>query len=209
MSSESDVNDAVGEVLDKWGALHILVNCAGVMDKFGMLPLVSRGACYTNQHKERAGEVSNETWKRCFAINVDGPMNLIRRCLPSLMNADPKGAIVNICSTAAVRGSAAGVAYTASKHALLGLTRSTAWSYAKEGLRCNAVIPGWVKDTDIMKGADPAVFQTAGIQVMAPYQACMPGMCKPADIAHAVLMMATATAVNGAELAVDNGWTVA
>jgi NAD(P)-dependent dehydrogenase (short-subunit alcohol dehydrogenase family) len=136
-------------------------------------------------------------------------MRLIRRCLPELLKQDPKGAIVNICSTAAVRGSAAGVAYTASKHALLGLTRSTAWGYAKEGIRCNAVIPGGVSDTQIMSGTDPAVFQSVGIQVTGPFQACMPGMCKPADIANAVLFLVTAPAVNGAELAVDHGWTVA
>jgi NAD(P)-dependent dehydrogenase (short-subunit alcohol dehydrogenase family) len=135
-------------------------------------------------------------------------MNLMRRCLPELLKADPKGAIVNMCSTAAVRGSAAGVAYTASKHALLGLSRSTAWSYAKEGIRCNAVIPGGVEDTQIMKGTDPAVFQSDGMMVTAPFQACLPGICKPADIANAVLFLVTAPAVNGAELAVDHGWTV-
>lgn len=136
-------------------------------------------------------------------------MNLIRRCLPELLKADPKGAIVNICSTAAVRGSAAGVAYTASKHALLGLSRSTAWAYAKQGLRCNAVLPGGVGDTEIMKGVDPAIFQSEGSMAAAPYQACMPALCKPADIANAVLLLVTAPAVNGAELAVDHGWTVA
>lgn len=136
-------------------------------------------------------------------------MNLIRRCLPELLKAEPKGTIVNICSTASVSGSAAGVAYTASKHALLGLSRSTAWSYAKEGLRCNAVFPGGVGDTAIMKEANPVIYQSPGFKVIAPYQACMPGLCKPADIANAVLFLATAPAVNGAEIAVDHGWTVA
>lgn len=158
----------------------------------------------------RSGEVTNAIWKRCFAINVDGPMLLIRRCLPELLKTNPKGAIVNICSTAAVRGAAAGVAYTASKHALLGLTRSTAWAYAKDGLRCNAVMPGGVGDTAIMAGTDPKVFQSPGCVVTAPYQACMPEKCRPADVAGAVLFLAAAVpAVNGAELAVDCGWTVA
>lgn len=136
-------------------------------------------------------------------------MNLIRRCLPELRKANPKGAIVNIGSTAAIRGSAGGVAYTASKHALLGLSRSTAWSYAKEGLRCSVVLPGGVGETEIAKDVNPAIFQSEGFAVIGPYQNCMPGMCKPADIAHAVLLLATAPAVNGAELAVDQGWTVA
>ena len=59
-----------------------------------------------------------------------------------------------------------------------------------------------------MKSADPAIYQTVGCQVTGPYQGCMPGLCKPADVANAVLFMATAPAVNGAELAVDFGWTV-
>jgi NAD(P)-dependent dehydrogenase (short-subunit alcohol dehydrogenase family) len=144
-----------------------------------------------------------------MAINVTGPMYLIRRCLGELLKAEPKGAIVNICSVAAVRGSVAGVAYTASKHALLGVSRTTAWAYAKTGLRCNAVLPGGVGGTDVLKGSDPGMFQSEGGMVTAPYQACMPQICKPADIANAVLFLVTAPAVNGAELAVDQGWTVA
>lgn len=74
-------------------------------------------------------------------------MKLIHHCLPELLKQDPKGAIVNVCSTATIRGSAASIAYTASKHALLGLTCGTVWGYAKEGIKCNAVIPGGVGDT--------------------------------------------------------------
>jgi len=86
------------------------------------------------------------------------PMKLIHRCLPELLKQDPKGAIVNTCSTATVRGSVAGVAYTASKHVLLGLTRSTAWGCAREGIRCNAVIPGWSR-----RHADDAWDRSSGL----------------------------------------------
>ena len=58
------------------------------------------------------------------------------------MKQETRGNIINVCSIAAIRGSAAGAAYTASKHALLGLSRSTAWGYARDGIRCNAVLPG-------------------------------------------------------------------
>ena len=90
-----------------------------------------------------------------------------------------------------------------------GLTRSTAWGYAKEDIRFNAVIPGGVGDTQMMSGTDPAVFQCVGSQVTPPFQACMLGMCKPADIADVVLFCVTAPTVNRPELAVDYGWTVA
>lgn len=70
------------------------------------------------------------------------------------------------------------------------------------------MIPGGVGDTQMMSGTDPAVFQSVGFQVTGPFQACMLGMCKPADIANAVQFLVTAPMVNRAELAVDHGWTV-
>jgi hypothetical protein len=71
------------------------------------------------------------------------------------------------------------------------------------------VIPGGVGDAQMMSGTDPVVFQSAGFQVTGPFQACMPGMCKPEDIASVAPFLMTAPAVNGVELAVDHGWTVA
>jgi hypothetical protein len=61
----------------------------------------------------------------------------------------------------------------------------------------------------VISGTDPAVFQSVDFQVTGPFQACMPGMCKLADIANAVLFLVMAPAVNAAEFAVDHGWTVA
>ena len=90
----------------------------------------------------RTADVENATWNRVFAINVTGPMYLSRLAIRSFLEQESKGTIVNVCSTASLRGSAAGAAYTASKHALLGLSRATAWGYAKIGIRCNAVLPG-------------------------------------------------------------------
>lgn len=86
--------------------------------------------------------MSNELWDRIIAINVTGPMYLSRLAIKTFMSQDTRGSIVNVCSTAAIRGTAAGTAYTVSKHALLGLSRSTSWGYAKDKIRCNAVIPG-------------------------------------------------------------------
>ncbi|TVY90649.1 Short-chain dehydrogenase reductase 3a, partial [Lachnellula willkommii] len=125
ISSEDSISSAVGEVISRWGHLDVLVNNAGIMDKMS-----------------RTAEVENTTWDRVFAINVTGPMYLSRLAIRSFLAQESRGTIVNVCSTASVRGSAAGAAYTASKHALLGLSRSTAWGYAKDGIRCNVVLPG-------------------------------------------------------------------
>jgi NAD(P)-dependent dehydrogenase (short-subunit alcohol dehydrogenase family) len=83
---------------------------------------------------EKIGDISNKIWDRCFAVNVNGPMYLMRACIPQFLKQESKGVIVNVCSVASLRGAAAGVAYTASKHALLGASRSTAWMYANEGI---------------------------------------------------------------------------
>lgn len=128
----------------------------------------------------------------------------MRACIPHFLKQDSKGVIVNVGSVASVRGPAAGVAYTASKHALLGMSRNTAFVYAKEGIRCNAVFPGGT-ETNIMQNSAVQMDQN-GLQALAPFHACMPGTLKPAELANAILFLATSPGVNGAELAVDKGW---
>ena len=109
------------------GRIDVVANVAGIMD--GFLP---------------AGEVDDATWERVFGINVTGPMRLIRAALPVMVSGGG-GSIVNVTSEAGLRGGAAGVAYTASKHAVIGLTRNTSVMYSAQGIRCNAVAPGGVQ----------------------------------------------------------------
>ena len=139
-----------------------------------------------------------------------------------------KGSIVNVGSTASIRGGTAGAAYTASKHALLGLSRNTSWMYRHKGIqsiltamrrayllllvthwltvlkgiRCNIVLPGGV-NTNIMENSK----QTPDTSQTGPYLNCIPGMVEPEDIANTILNVATSSGMNGAEVAVDMGWT--
>jgi len=129
-------------------------------------------------------------------------MYLTREAVNVFMKQESRGAIVNIASTSAVRGGAAGIAYTASKHAALGISRSTAWAYAKDGIRTNAVLPGGV-NTNILKSA---VMDQKGYDSLASYIDTLPKFSQAINVARAVIFLASTPDVNGAELSVDNGW---
>ena len=92
-------------------------------------------------YMQGVGELSDDIWRRVLSINLDGPMFACRKAIPHMI-AQGSGSIINIASTAGISGAAAGAAYTASKDALVGLTRNTAWMYARKGIRCNAICPG-------------------------------------------------------------------
>ncbi|SDB86377.1 NAD(P)-dependent dehydrogenase, short-chain alcohol dehydrogenase family [Raineyella antarctica] len=183
--TEQEVVDRVIEAAgpDLWG----LVNNAGIMDDF-----------------LSAGEVDDATWERVFAVNVTSMMRLIRAALP-LMLAAGAGSIVNTASEAGLRGSAAGVAYTASKHAVVGLTKSTAVFYRSKGIRCNAVAPGAVA-TNIQTRMDTASFT----EVVAPLLGAFALATATAEqLAASItwLLSDDSANVNGAILASDGGWS--
>ncbi|MCJ1486507.1 hypothetical protein MMC06_006684 [Schaereria dolodes] len=186
ISREEEVDKAVGTIMSKWNRLDILVNNAGVMDTMA-----------------RIGEVENKTWEKCFAVNVNGPMFLIRRCIKVFQTQQTDCSIINICSISSVRGATSGAADTASKHALLGISRNTAWMYAKEGIRCNAILPGGVA-TNIM---DNINIDEVGSYRLSSYMSCMPNICQADEVAKVALFLCTSEGVNGAEIAVDHGWT--
>ncbi|MFL6295696.1 MAG: SDR family NAD(P)-dependent oxidoreductase, partial [Actinomycetes bacterium] len=124
VATDIATEDGAQAVVAAAGRVDALANVAGVMDAF--LP---------------PAEVDDATWERVFAVNVTAVMRLTRAVLP-LMLAAGGGAIVNVSSEASLPASASGVAYTASKHAVNGITKSTAVFYKGDGIRANAVAPG-------------------------------------------------------------------
>lgn len=169
------------------GRIDALVNNAGIMDGF-----------------EAVGEVSDEVWQRVFDVNLNAMMRLTRAAMPLLLEGGG-GSIVNLASEAGLRGSAAGAAYTSSKHAVVGLTKSTAFMYADKGIRCNAVAPGPVA-TSIEANFNSEV---AATRVLPLFEHVLPPMAKPEQLAAVITWLASddSSNVNGAIVPSDGGWS--
>lgn len=166
--------------------IDALANVAGIMDN--MTPL---------------HEVSDEIWDRVIAVNVTGMMRLSRAVIPFMLKQN-KGSIVNVGSEASLRGSAAGAAYTASKHAVVGLTKSSAFMYGPSGLRINAVAPGAV-----MTNIEARFDSTLGSERVNMALGVMPDAATAEELAASItfLLSDDGVNVNGAVLASDGGWS--
>ncbi|MPY66478.1 SDR family oxidoreductase [Deinococcus sp. SDU3-2] len=184
VTKQADIEAIVAAAGDR---LDGLANVAGITDD--MTPL---------------HEVSDAVWSRVMAVNVDGPFRLTRAALP-LMLAAGGGSVVNVASEASLRGSAAGLAYTTSKHAVVGMTRSAAFMYGPSGVRVNAVAPGGVATGITANFASPL-----GQQRLGPFLALIPPVALPEHLAASItfLLSDDGVNINGAVLPSDGGWSV-
>ncbi|MEU2539485.1 SDR family NAD(P)-dependent oxidoreductase [Streptomyces iakyrus] len=187
--SEPAVADAVvAAAVGTFGGIDVLVNNAGVMDTMSA-----------------AADVTDAEWERVLRINLTAPFLLTRAALPHMIAAGG-GAIVTTASEASLRGSAAGTAYTVSKHGVLGLTRSLAVMYRDQGIRANAIAPGGTA-TGIT--ADVRIDPEAhGPAVIGRHFVNMGRICEPEEQAAAIVYLASdaASGINGVVLPVDNAW---
>lgn len=169
------------------GRIDALANVAGIMDNFAPIH-----------------EVDDELWDRVFRINVTALMRLTRAVIPLMLDAG-SGAVVNVSSEAGLRGSAAGAAYTASKHAVVGLTKNSAVIYGPKGLRFNAVAPG-----PTITGIVANFGSRMAAERLGPLmQANIPTPATAAQLAASItfLLSDDSTNINGAILASDGGWS--
>src|SRR5450432_890043 len=150
--------------------------------------------------------LSGQEYRRVLEVNLVAPF-LLAKAFGSVMLQQRSGSIINVASVAGLLGVADRAAYNASKHGLIGLTRTLAAEWGGRGVRCNAVCPGWVKtEMDIADQAASSTYNDADIEGVNP----MVRFASPEDIAQAILFLAEPKRsgfVNGHTLAVDGGWT--
>lgn len=190
ISDQTSAENIIEQAVKEYGRLDVLVNNAGVMD-----------------YMAGVGELTDDVWQRVLGINLNGPMFTMRRAVQQMLKQETGGSIVNVGSTASLSGGAAGAAYTASKHGILGLTRSTAWMYAKRGIRCNLIAPGGTA-TNIAESMPQDKLDMTGAQRAGAFSQMIPNFLQPSDIANLALYLASdeSKLINGAVITADGGW---
>ncbi|CAG8981378.1 hypothetical protein HYALB_00013658 [Hymenoscyphus albidus] len=190
--ADGETDKVIKLCTEKFGPkLDVLANVAGIADGLAS-----------------ADNFYDDEWDRVIGVNLTIPTRLIRGAIP-LMRANGGGSIVNVCSKSSTSGASGGVAYTASKHGLLGVTRSTAFHFRNEGIRCNAVSPGRVSDTNIdllsMKTFDKSAFDRA----LPVFGLCDMEGIKGDDVANAILFLSSdgAKSISGVDMPLDKAWS--
>jgi NAD(P)-dependent dehydrogenase (short-subunit alcohol dehydrogenase family) len=199
LGTEAEVVSVAGDVSDE---AYVERLAATVRDTFGRADVLVNNAGISSIVPAEALEPS--VWRRVLDVNLTGPF-LLSQAFGRMMIAAGSGSIVNVASIAGLRGVSDRAAYNASKHGLIGLTRTLAAEWGGRGVRVNAVCPGWVKTE--MDVADQAGGGYTDTDIVEQVPAAR--FASPADIAAAVAFLADPAKsgfVNGTALPVDGGW---
>jgi NAD(P)-dependent dehydrogenase (short-subunit alcohol dehydrogenase family) len=186
VASEATARELSATLRDRFGRVDVLVNNAGI------------------SHICPAEKTTASDWRRVLDINLLGPFLLCRE-LGSMMLEKGSGSIVNVASVAGLLGVADRAAYNASKHGLIGLTRTLAAEWGGRGVRVNAVCPGWVKTPMDIAPQAAGLYSDADIENRVP----MGRFASADDIASAIAFLADSSQsafINGHTLSVDGGW---
>jgi NAD(P)-dependent dehydrogenase (short-subunit alcohol dehydrogenase family) len=194
VTSEASVEEAFGKARDNAGDAYILVNNAGQADAAAF------------------AETTPELWQRMIDVNLQGTYFCTRQVAPAMVK-NGAGRIINIASTAGLRGYSRITAYCTAKHAVIGFTRALASEYARNGVTVNAVCPSYA-DTEMTERTIDAVakrLESSKEEARKRLEKTIPigRLIRPDEVAAAVLWLcsAEAAAVTGQAIAVDGGET--
>jgi NAD(P)-dependent dehydrogenase (short-subunit alcohol dehydrogenase family) len=189
VAKEAEVQASIEQAVEQFGGLQIVVNCAGVV------------------HVAKLERYGADEWDQLMGVNVKSIFLAVKHALPALRK-NQHSYVVNIGSISSFVGQASTPAYTASKGAVLQLSRSIALDYAADGLRSNCICPG-ITDTPMLrfhlsKSPDPDAALAARLR-RVPLGVAM----QPRDIAKAALYLACedSSGITGTSLVVDGGYT--
>ena len=182
VADKAAVDAMVRDIEATFGPVSLLVNNAGIA-----------GQCLFQ-------DVTPELWRRYFGVNIDGAYHTIQAVLPHMLH-EHEGCIINISSIWGLRGASCEATYSATKHALIGLTRSLAAELGPTGIRVNCVAPGVIR-TDMLDALPAEVLP------MLAQETPMGRLGTPEDIAHAVAFLADekASFITGQVLTSDGGF---
>ena len=195
LTDDGAVTAVAATTVARHGGVDVLVNCAGV---FYLIPI---------------DDLDMAAWDRMLAINLRAPVACIRACLPAMVERGA-GAIVNVSSISAVVARQANLAYSASKAALLRVTRDLALDLAAHGIRVNAITPGSTDTPMIRNYDDPDAMREAMLRgSLEKYRIGIPlgRLATPEDHAAAVAFLVSDAArhMTGQNLVIDGGQTLA
>lgn len=188
VAKDEDLKRLVDTALENYHTVDVLVNNAGILDEYKSLE-----------------NVEDDLWMKLFDVNVHSIMKLSRLVIP-IMKEKKSGSIINTASVGGIRGMRGGLGYVTSKHAVVGMTKNIAYTYADQGIRCNAVAPGSIATEIGKKVSNPDM--TTLNKLMDGFK-IFPQLGQPEDIAKTYLYLASEDSIftNGHILVVDGGWT--
>ncbi len=188
VADEQQVRASIDRAAQTLGGLQILVNNAGIVD---VCPL---------------HESTRASWDRLMAINVSSIFFAVKHGLPHLRR-HARSYVVNVGSISSLVGQASTPAYTTSKHAVLGLTRSIALDYAADGLRCNCVCPG-ITDTPMLRHHLRATGDEEAALRQRLQRVCMGVALSPRDVARSIVYLSCedSAGITGTSLVIDCGY---
>jgi NAD(P)-dependent dehydrogenase (short-subunit alcohol dehydrogenase family) len=200
----AELGEAIAVKVDLADEEQIVALFRRTVDRFGRLDIIDNNAALLAPEIAQIdldiAQMATDVWDRTFAVNTRGTMLCCREAL-KIMEGQGSGVIINTASNLALQGNVIQAAYSASKAAVLQMTRSIATSHGKRGIRCNSVLPGLTASKAALEHLPQRLREIVEEETLTPY------LGDPKDIAHTVAFLASDEAhyITGQTMVVDGG----